>query len=147
MRPTPEDREVASIFGAEADDADDDSPRPAACATHTATVVDAPHDGRAPFVVAQVVQRRRRRCRRRMHPGDKTLHGKMQDDLVMPFLCCIQKQLYHACTKKVEGRALSLPIGVCPHVNASYLFTIICSRFGVAIEDDAHECRSQVTYP
>mmetsp|Transcript_15204 Transcript_15204/g.38060 ORF Transcript_15204/g.38060 Transcript_15204/m.38060 type:complete len:266 (+) Transcript_15204:353-1150(+) len=146
MPPSPEDREVAAILGAEDDEEDDDRPRPPACARLTATVVEAPRNGMGPIFVAEVVQSRRRRCRRRVPPGDKSFHARMRDDLAMAYFCFMQKQLYHACTRKVEGRPLALPIGVCPHVNASHVFTNICSRFGVGIEDDAHERRSQVTY-
>jgi len=81
-----------------------------------------------PIFEARPVPKRRQRRPNRVRPDDHSLQASCDSELCAAFLHAIQKKLYHMCTRKHEGRACQVRVGVCPKVCAMDLFAVILAH-------------------
>jgi len=99
-----------------------------------------------PIVQARPAPMRRQRRPNRIRPYDHSVQAACDSELAAAFLHAIQKKLYHMCTRKHEGRACRVLVGVCPQVCAKDLFAVMTARLHAFVCNDAEDKRSHVTY-
>mmetsp|Transcript_11642 Transcript_11642/g.17425 ORF Transcript_11642/g.17425 Transcript_11642/m.17425 type:complete len:167 (+) Transcript_11642:26-526(+) len=152
MSASGEDAEVRVILEAGTAAAGTLPLRESACAlTVIAILKDPPVDATGaviqPIVQARPAPMRRQRRPNRIRPYDHSVQAACDSELAAAFLHAIQKKLYHMCTRKHEGRACRVLVGVCPQVCAKDLFAVMTAHLHACVCNDAEDYkRSHVTY-